>query len=79
MWAQALEFLGLLRIDDLVSNTEVGGGYLWITSNQRLMRISLAPTLETATEGDDNSGAPIAWSRTVGFATSVVLSLFTLY
>ena len=28
------EFLGFLRIDDLVSNVAVGGGYLWITANK---------------------------------------------
>ena len=33
--------LGFLRINDLVSNVDVGGGYLWITANQRVMRAPL--------------------------------------
>lgn len=35
--------VAFLRIDDLVSNTAIGGGFLWITANQRLLRVKLAP------------------------------------
>ena len=41
------ELLGFLRVDDLNSNNVIGGGYLWITANQRLMRIPLAQQAET--------------------------------
>lgn len=30
-----------LRIDDLVSNVDVGGGYLWVTANHRVVRYPL--------------------------------------
>lgn len=40
--AAPYDLLGLLRINDLNSNNVVGGGYLWITANQRLLRIPLA-------------------------------------
>ena len=36
------ELLGFIRIDDLCANNVVGGGYLWMTCNQRLLRIPLA-------------------------------------
>lgn len=31
--------IGYIRVDDLVSNVETGGGYLWITANQKLLRV----------------------------------------
>lgn len=38
------ELLGFVRIDYLSSNNVIGGGggYLWMTCNQRILRISLA-------------------------------------
>mmetsp|Transcript_10678 Transcript_10678/g.23633 ORF Transcript_10678/g.23633 Transcript_10678/m.23633 type:complete len:95 (-) Transcript_10678:112-396(-) len=49
--------MGFLRIDDLVSNVEIGGGYLWITANQRLLRAPLAlssldPSFDKPDEAD---------------------------
>ena len=44
------DLLGFLRIDDLVSNNVVGGGYLWITANQRLLRVPLAEVVGTETD-----------------------------
>jgi gluconolactonase len=38
----AFDLLGFIRIDDLCSNNVIGGGYLWMTCNQRLLRIPLA-------------------------------------
>ena len=53
------ELLGFLRIDDFLSNTFVGGGYLWITANQRLLRVPLAmPATESPTI-DRTSSAPL--------------------
>jgi gluconolactonase len=40
------DLLGFLRLDDLTSNNVVGGGYLWMTVNTRLMRIPLASSSE---------------------------------
>jgi len=39
------KMLGFLRLDDLVSNVEVGGGYLWMTANQRFLRIPLVKNI----------------------------------
>lgn len=38
----SFDLLGFIRIDDLCSNNVIGGGYLWMTCNQRLLRIPLA-------------------------------------
>lgn len=43
------KLLGFLRTDDLSSNTVVGGGYLWLTVNNKLMRIQLADDPSTPT------------------------------
>ena len=58
------ELLGFLRVDDLNSNNAIGGGYLWLTANMRLLRIPLAssdmPIADTpspATSNDDTSVA----------------------
>jgi hypothetical protein len=54
------EFLGFLRLDDLNSNNVIGGGYLWMTVNQKLMRIPLATSTTgpapPVDEGDNNGG-----------------------
>ena len=36
------ELLGFLRVDDLVANNVLGGGYLWLAANQRILRIPLS-------------------------------------
>ena len=36
------DLLGFIRIDDLCSNNVIGGGYLWVTCNRRLLRIPLS-------------------------------------
>ena len=43
------DLLGFLRVDDLVANNVVGGEYLWITANQRLLRVPLAEVVGTET------------------------------
>jgi len=58
------EKLGLLRVDDLVSNSAVGGGYLWITANQRLLRIKL----RDSTPGSSFFSGPIDVVADVGDA-----------
>ena len=36
------DLLGFIRVDDLCSNNVVGGGYLWMTCNRKLLRMPLA-------------------------------------
>lgn len=50
-------FLGFLRVDDLVANVAVGGDYLWITANKRLLRVKLA------NGGDKESSTPSGCGR----------------
>jgi len=35
------EVVAYNRIDDLVSNVHVGGGYMWVTANQRVLRVKV--------------------------------------
>lgn len=69
--------LGFLRVDDLNSNNVLGGGYLWITANKRLLRVPLvtgdatpgssSPT-DAPTSGptsQDTSSAPSSWPMPV--------------
>jgi gluconolactonase len=49
------DLLGFIRIDDLCSNNVVGGGYLWMTCNQRVLRIPLAVMDGVEAEDDDSS------------------------
>jgi len=44
--------LDFIRLDDLTSNVYVGGGYLWITANQRLLRVKLRDDMKD----DDSAG-----------------------
>lgn len=57
--------VAFVRIDDLVSNVEVGGDYLWITANQRLLRIKLASSVGT-NPGASNFDANGAVTRSLG-------------
>ncbi|CAB9501982.1 gluconolactonase [Seminavis robusta] len=50
------ELLGFLRIDDLNANNVVGGGYLWLTANKKLLRIPLANATATGDDDHDHDG-----------------------
>lgn len=50
------DLLGFLRLDDLVSNNVLGGGYLWMTANQRILRIKLSESATALTAGDEQGG-----------------------
>jgi sugar lactone lactonase YvrE len=57
------EYMGFLRLDDLISNNVIGGGYLWMTVNQKLMRIPLATNAVPPTPvggGDSRSSGSVA-------------------
>ena len=65
------EFLGFLRIDDLVSNVAVGGGYLWITANKRLLRLKLANGRDKESSMSSGCGLQSAWL--FGFSSMAAL------
>jgi gluconolactonase len=50
--ATTYDLLGFVRLDDLVANNVIGGGYLWMTVNRRLMRIPLSEEAAAATAGE---------------------------
>lgn len=52
------ELIGFIRIDDLVANIVVGGGYLWMTANKRLLRIPLTEEAAAATVGEGQQEDP---------------------
>lgn len=54
-----LELLGFLRVDDLNANNVLGGGYLWITANTRIMRISLATSMSNGGEEETTTSSAI--------------------
>lgn len=65
--------LGFLRINDLVSNVDVGGGYLWITANQRVMR---APLVVSPVDKDSSTACSfLKRSILVGIAGASVALL----
>jgi hypothetical protein len=47
------ELLGFLRVDDLVANNVLGGGYLWLAANQRILRIPLSEFAAALTAGEE--------------------------
>lgn len=55
-----------MRVDDLVSNVEAGGGYLWITAgccgDQRLLRARLSEGLGRAAITAAGRRASAAWT-----------------
>ncbi|KAL7531284.1 hypothetical protein ACHAWF_003703 [Thalassiosira exigua] len=55
--ANDYDYLGLVRVDDLCANNVVGGGYLWMTCNHRLLRVPLAEAekAEDVQEGDGSA------------------------
>eukprot|EP00550_Attheya_septentrionalis_P004087 CAMPEP_0198294014 /NCGR_PEP_ID=MMETSP1449-20131203/20075_1 /TAXON_ID=420275 /ORGANISM="Attheya septentrionalis, Strain CCMP2084" /LENGTH=408 /DNA_ID=CAMNT_0043993815 /DNA_START=55 /DNA_END=1282 /DNA_ORIENTATION=- len=57
--------LGFIRIDDLCSNNVVDGGYLWMTCNQRLLRIPLAEKETTTADGPIETSTPTATPTTL--------------
>ena len=76
------ELLGFVRIDDLNANNVLGGGYLWVTANQRVLRIPLAvdatetPTLaptEAPASAQETSSATMA-ARKAAILTSALIS-----
>mmetsp|Transcript_65389 Transcript_65389/g.76836 ORF Transcript_65389/g.76836 Transcript_65389/m.76836 type:complete len:508 (-) Transcript_65389:171-1694(-) len=68
------ERLSFLRIDDLTSNCEVGGGYLWITANSRLLRIPLANKKGSPPSSDANRYKQIFWGE-ITFCCMLLLIL----
>ena len=50
------DLLGFLRLDDLVSNNVLGGGFLWMSANQRILRIKLSEFATALTAGDEQGG-----------------------
>lgn len=50
------DLLGFLRLDDLVSNNVLGSGYLWMTANQRILRIKLSEYAAALTAGEEQGG-----------------------
>ena len=48
--------LGFLRVDDLNANNVLGGGYLWLAANQRLLRIPLSESAAALTAGEEQGG-----------------------
>lgn len=74
--AGGYDFLGFLRIDDMVANVVVGGGYLWITANKRLLRVKLA-----GEGGDIDNSTPSECGRLqsawlFGFFAMTALNVF---
>lgn len=76
--SDSYKFLGFLRINDLVSNVEIGGGYLWMTANRRLLRIPLEQKATTSspsanageTKSPNSSGASSPSSAPNGLPSS---------
>ena len=69
------ELLGFIRIDDLCANNVVGGGYLWMTCNQRLLRIPLA----TDSTGGESVGMFDTNAASISlFSTSIVVLVLAL-
>lgn len=54
--SDSFDLLGFIRIDDLCSNNVVGGGYLWMTCNQRLLRIPLSGYDQVDASSNDGIG-----------------------
>ena len=66
------ETLGFLRIDDLCSNNVIGGGYLWLTCNQRLLRVPLNASRSGPSNPNETSPATRTKFRThVGLWLSI--------
>eukprot|EP00586_Coscinodiscus_wailesii_P006306 CAMPEP_0172481020 /NCGR_PEP_ID=MMETSP1066-20121228/6529_1 /TAXON_ID=671091 /ORGANISM="Coscinodiscus wailesii, Strain CCMP2513" /LENGTH=421 /DNA_ID=CAMNT_0013242897 /DNA_START=81 /DNA_END=1346 /DNA_ORIENTATION=+ len=67
------EYLGFIRIDDLCSNNIVGGGYLWMTCNQRLLRIPLSKSDEekSVTTSSSSKLATTFFARTLLFVLAI--------
>ena len=58
------ETLGFLRIDDLCSNNVIGGGYLWLTCNQRVLRVPLNDSWSEPSNPNETSTATTCKFRT---------------
>jgi len=54
------ELLGFLRVDDLSANNVLGGGYLWLMANTRIMRIPLSESAAALAAGEEQGGPNFA-------------------
>lgn len=72
------ELLGFIRVDDLCSNNVVGGGYLWMTCNRRLLRIPLAlsSTSDSDASGDTGMVDTTNSASLVSIANALVMAVY---
>lgn len=69
------ELLGFLRVDDLSSNNVLGGGYLWMTVNTRVMRIPLA----TSSSEPTSAACGIVLNHGLKFVVYATFLLMTVF